>query len=623
MPFKFNPITGQLDLVNPTGTGDVVGPSSSTDNAVARFDGTTGKLIQDSAVTIDDAGIVYAGTTTDTFSSVYEVKRNNISTGRLDNNGNGMRVQSLTNTLFLRNPSNNGIQITAANNAIFDSGLAAVQINSPTTLTMTASGQALNINHDLTSTSTGTGVLVDVDNAGAGSAVGVDISSVTSAAGALAIGARIAGPSGGTNNYALQLSDTSGNASGGITFGTDTNLYRGASNTLKTDDSLLVSGDVFSGVTSALGAVHIGRNAVTDIIVQSAGTGVRPGISSYHSTGTLTSPGATASSDILLFFGGRGYGATGFAASSTGAVVLRATAGFTDTSMPTAITLETTPTSSVTRVERVRITEAGNVVIGKSADVRGKLHVYDSGTSVAHVIGVQGNNSDTTSTATLAFRTRDVSTDIGSSAEIVTGRDGIYSAAGNRSANLQFWVENADTLTEYARISSAGLLSLKAGAASGLGAKVGGTLNVNTTTVGNVGTGEDDLMSYSMPANTLNTNNETVEFKASGTIANSANAKRIRVKFGSATIFDTGAAGIPVSNSIDWVITGKIIRTGATTQKCMVWMNTNNGTLASYADYSTATETLSGAVTLKLTGEATTDNDIVQEIMTVSWTAAP
>jgi hypothetical protein len=36
--------------------GDVVGPASSTDNAVARYDGTTGKLIQNSAVIIDDNG---------------------------------------------------------------------------------------------------------------------------------------------------------------------------------------------------------------------------------------------------------------------------------------------------------------------------------------------------------------------------------------------------------------------------------------------------------------------------------------------------------------------------------------------------------------------------------------
>lgn len=40
------------------GTGDVVGPSSSTDNAVARFDSTTGKLIQNSTVAISDAGAI-------------------------------------------------------------------------------------------------------------------------------------------------------------------------------------------------------------------------------------------------------------------------------------------------------------------------------------------------------------------------------------------------------------------------------------------------------------------------------------------------------------------------------------------------------------------------------------
>jgi hypothetical protein len=41
----------------PAGAGDVVGPGSATDNAVARFDGTTGKLIQNtSVVTLSDAG---------------------------------------------------------------------------------------------------------------------------------------------------------------------------------------------------------------------------------------------------------------------------------------------------------------------------------------------------------------------------------------------------------------------------------------------------------------------------------------------------------------------------------------------------------------------------------------
>jgi hypothetical protein len=37
-----------------TGTGDVVGPGSSTDNIVVRFDGTTGKLIQGSPILVED-----------------------------------------------------------------------------------------------------------------------------------------------------------------------------------------------------------------------------------------------------------------------------------------------------------------------------------------------------------------------------------------------------------------------------------------------------------------------------------------------------------------------------------------------------------------------------------------
>lgn len=42
------------------GTGDVVGPASSTDNAIARFDATTGKIIQNSGVTISDTNIIAA-----------------------------------------------------------------------------------------------------------------------------------------------------------------------------------------------------------------------------------------------------------------------------------------------------------------------------------------------------------------------------------------------------------------------------------------------------------------------------------------------------------------------------------------------------------------------------------
>ncbi len=47
------------------GSGDVVGPSGATSTAVARYSGTTGKLIQDSAVTVDGSGNVTTAGTVD------------------------------------------------------------------------------------------------------------------------------------------------------------------------------------------------------------------------------------------------------------------------------------------------------------------------------------------------------------------------------------------------------------------------------------------------------------------------------------------------------------------------------------------------------------------------------
>lgn len=45
------------------GSGDVTGPASATDNAIVRFDGTTGKVVQNSAATIaDTSGNITAGT---------------------------------------------------------------------------------------------------------------------------------------------------------------------------------------------------------------------------------------------------------------------------------------------------------------------------------------------------------------------------------------------------------------------------------------------------------------------------------------------------------------------------------------------------------------------------------
>jgi hypothetical protein len=53
---SYDSATGVITNSSPSLGGDVVGPASATDNAIARFNTTTGKLIQNSVTLIDDTG---------------------------------------------------------------------------------------------------------------------------------------------------------------------------------------------------------------------------------------------------------------------------------------------------------------------------------------------------------------------------------------------------------------------------------------------------------------------------------------------------------------------------------------------------------------------------------------
>ena len=84
--------------------GDVVGPASATDNAIARFDTTTGKLIQNSVVTMDDTGVIAGATLT-------SPKINEI----LDANGNEvlglLSTASATDYLAIKNGIGVGVPL--------------------------------------------------------------------------------------------------------------------------------------------------------------------------------------------------------------------------------------------------------------------------------------------------------------------------------------------------------------------------------------------------------------------------------------------------------------------------------------------------------------------------------
>lgn len=151
--------------------GDVTGPASSTDNAVARFDSTTGKIIQNSAVTIAD-------TTGDITGGKY----------------NGITFTTSTGTFTLTNGKTFAVQ----------AGLTLAGTDS-TTMTFPGTSQTV----------AGLGVSSQIFTTAqtfrAASAVRSEAASTQDAV-------ILAGRAGGTNSYAITLTPTTLSGNQTITF---------------------------------------------------------------------------------------------------------------------------------------------------------------------------------------------------------------------------------------------------------------------------------------------------------------------------------------------------------------------------------------------------------------------
>jgi len=60
MGYKFNVFTGTLDLVNPTGTGDVIGVAPSTPGAIATWVDSAATTIQNTNTNVQQSGAIEA-----------------------------------------------------------------------------------------------------------------------------------------------------------------------------------------------------------------------------------------------------------------------------------------------------------------------------------------------------------------------------------------------------------------------------------------------------------------------------------------------------------------------------------------------------------------------------------
>jgi hypothetical protein len=198
-------------------------------------------------------------------------------------------------------------------------------------------------------------------------------------------------------------------------------------------------------------------------------------------------------------------------------------------------------------------------------------------------------------------------------------------ATGTGDSEIEFYTAKAGatgTTDNYpnlrAVLNGDGKFTINSGkAAVGNQVAVGGVSHVDTTPVTTTGAAEEDLMTYSLPASTLGTNGDSLDIDAWGTFAATAGAKTIRVYFGATSVSLASGAG----SSGTWRVKARIIRTGDTTQIMQADMLGDFGSFSNPVTIGSASpaETLSGAVTVKLTGTGGAAADITQDAFIIKW----
>lgn len=177
-------------------------------------------------------------------------------------------------------------------------------------------------------------------------------------------------------------------------------------------------------------------------------------------------------------------------------------------------------------------------------------------------------------------------------------------------------------------IKDTGTVQISQGqAASTVFANLGGSIFNYFADVGNVGTGEDDLYSSTIPASSLGTNGDSVSAVYQGVFNGAAlSTQDLRVYFGGTKIYDSGALSIGVATN-NWTVNVTCIRVSSSVVRCSVSLSTDFGTLFPYSTYTEVTGlTLTNTQILKLTGEAAGagagDNQIVAKLGKVYWDSA-
>lgn len=142
----------------------------------------------------------------------------------------------------------------------------------------------------------------------------------------------------------------------------------------------------------------------------------------------------------------------------------------------------------------------------------------------------------------------------------------------------------------------------------------------SVTPASNGTTVETTLFTYTLPAATLASDGDSVRIRVWGIAAANADTKTYRLYFGGTVLMTRATAN---AGNTAWIIDAEVSRTGAATQTAFGYWNASATGYLGIADTS-PTETLSGTVVIKMTGQSdTASNDITGHCMAVDLVPAP
>ncbi|MDD5722703.1 MAG: hypothetical protein PHY29_03060 [Syntrophales bacterium] len=131
------------------------------------------------------------------------------------------------------------------------------------------------------------------------------------------------------------------------------------------------------------------------------------------------------------------------------------------------------------------------------------------------------------------------------------------------------------------------------------------------TSVSSSGTGEDDLMTITIPAGTLRVNGG-VRVTAAGTKIGSTGMKTLKMYFGT-TNWTFGTA---TNDTNDWRCEALIFNAGAVNTQRITWLGSHDSTIIPpMSGYETGTEDTTAAVIVKCTGECADASDTITQTM--------